>query len=93
MSKEKKQKVYITKYWQTEGIYTTYVIVCDPKQYGKMACLTEGKLQYFHKNDFFFTAEEAIEFVVNKQRRAIVLAKQKVKKLENMDITKITEKE
>lgn len=96
MSKEKKQKIYVTKYWQTEGIYTILAEVDMETQCGgRMATIRDKddfRVCSLHGNEFFFTAEEAIAHVADKQRRAIVLAKQKVKKLEDMNITKITEK-
>jgi len=80
-----RRMVYVTKYWETEGIRYREVEVCsDMMVHGFNADGSNLFRQYFHRNEFWFDRQDAVDHVTKLLSRKIESVKKKLAKLEKM---------
>jgi len=76
-------KVYITKYWETQGIYSVDVGV-EVNTPTMVSVKGVKWSQYFHKPDWHETWEEAVEHAEQMRQKKITSLEKKLAKLKKL---------
>ena len=83
-----RQKVYITRYWRTQGVLiqeaTNIASTTDGEKPGWASVNIGSKCLYLYANDFWLTEEEALAHVAVLLKKKIDSVEREIKRLKAM---------